>query len=126
MRLFRYWVKQAGQLQIQGQLHPAKVYGKSNVSEEDAQRDALQILEHLQQRFYGKEDALADYEAAIREEIVQEVDARNLITRNRYGARVLNSENTVMIDIDTVAMNLWQRWVSWRSKSKKNDDASRH
>ena len=119
MRLFRYWVKQAGQLQIQGQLHPAKVYGKSNVSEEDAQRDALQTLEHLQQRFYGKEDALADYEAAIREEIVQEVDPRNIITRNRYGALVLNSENTVMIDIDTVAMNLWQRWIKWRGKSKK-------
>ena len=119
MRLFRYWVKQAGQLEIQGQLHPAKVYGKSNTSEADAQQDALQILERLQQRVQGKQDALADYEPAIREEIVQEIDTYNVLTRNRYGALILNSEDTVILDIDTVTPSLWQRLVTWRGKAKK-------
>ena len=42
------------------------------------------------------------YESAICEEILEEPDARNAVTRNRYGAEVLNSEDTCFLDVDNV------------------------
>ena len=40
------------------------------------------------------------YEVPICEELVQSIDRHNLITRNRYGALVLNSEDHAFFDID--------------------------
>ena len=40
------------------------------------------------------------YYALIREEIIQEIDDQNVISRNHYGAEVLNSENVVFVDCD--------------------------
>lgn len=40
------------------------------------------------------------YETPICEEITQSIDSRNIITRNRYGALVLNSEDHAFLDID--------------------------
>jgi hypothetical protein len=40
------------------------------------------------------------YETPVCEELIEEIDARNIITRNRYGALVLNSEDHAFLDID--------------------------
>ena len=42
----------------------------------------------------------SEYEPAICEEVVEELDKHNVITRNRYGALVLNSEDHAFLDID--------------------------
>ena len=40
------------------------------------------------------------YDVTICEEMLEELDPKNIVTRNRYGALVLNSEDHVFIDID--------------------------
>lgn len=44
-----------------------------------------------------------EYEVPIREEIVETLDENNIVTRNRYGALVLNSTTLTFIDIDSIA-----------------------
>ncbi|NQY99205.1 MAG: hypothetical protein HRT45_00880 [Bdellovibrionales bacterium] len=48
----------------------------------------------------GRSDELEEYTVEIREEIIKEIDAANIITRNRYGALVLNTEDLPIFDID--------------------------
>lgn len=40
------------------------------------------------------------YETPVCEELIEELDPHNIITRNRYGALVLNSEDHAFLDID--------------------------
>ena len=50
---------------------------------------------------FRKESAGSEeYEPAICEEVVEELDKHNVVTRNRYGALVLNSEDHAFLDID--------------------------
>ena len=42
----------------------------------------------------------SEYEVPICEEVVEELDKHNAVTRNRYGALVLNSEDHAFLDID--------------------------
>ena len=42
----------------------------------------------------------SEYEPAICEEVISELDKHNVVTRNRYGALVLNSEDHAFLDID--------------------------
>ncbi|MBP5226691.1 MAG: hypothetical protein J6336_04840 [Kiritimatiellae bacterium] len=49
---------------------------------------------------FGNRAADGTYEQPICEEILRRIDPRNVITRNRYGAEVLNSETVCFLDID--------------------------
>ena len=112
MRVFRYWVRYSDELVVGGEKQISSVYGGSNTSLEDAIREAKDRLEKVQAKIlHGRVLKNRDYEVDIREEIVQEIDSQNIITRNRYGALVLNSENHMFIDIDQNKrfMGLWDR-----------------
>lgn len=50
-----------------------------------------------------------EYEVVMTEPIVRRVDACNVITRNRYGAEVLNSEDTCFLDVDCFGVGLLER-----------------
>ncbi len=75
-------------------------YGGSNQSVADAARDAEQRLARVRDRILSGRKADDSYEADIREEITARLDASNIVTRNRYGAEVLNSTNVMFVDID--------------------------
>ncbi len=101
MKLFKYWTKESQKLDIQGEHPVVSCWGGSNVSIEEASLRAREKLAALQERILqGARFSRSDYEVEIREEIVEELNPRNLISRNRYGALVLNSEDTLFIDID--------------------------
>ncbi len=51
-----------------------------------------------------------EYARPICEPVVRELDSRNVVTRNRYGAEVLNSEETCFIDIDHVRRTIGESW----------------
>jgi hypothetical protein len=101
LRLYRYWCREPAQITIAGQPRTISTYGRSNVSEDDARRDARERARRVEQKIAGEKVAKEDYAADIREETVREIDAKNVVTRNRYGALVLNSESLVIVDIDT-------------------------
>jgi hypothetical protein len=77
--------------------------GGSNVSEEEAFARALLKRDKIKKKIDGlweyRKDQ--DYTVDIREEIIAKIDDDNIITRNRYGALVLNSAHTMFVDIDT-------------------------
>lgn len=102
MRIFRHWVAFEGHLEIENVQTPATVYGGSNDSKEAAEADARQRLESLQRKVSANAWEYKDesYVADILEEIIEVIDEDNVVTRNRYGALVLNSRHLMFIDID--------------------------
>lgn len=50
-----------------------------------------------------------EYSVVITEETLEQVDEHNVITRNRYGAEVLNSRDTCFLDVDHVPMGALAR-----------------
>jgi hypothetical protein len=85
---------------IYGELKEITTYGGSNVSMDEASFKAREKMEKVRRKINGETDIFDDYEVEIREEILQAVDDKVIITRNRYGAQVMNAENLMFLDID--------------------------
>ncbi len=100
MKLYQYWVKASGQIDLRGQQQPITCYGGSNQSHSHARARAAEKIAAIQRKIDGHHNAFEGYEAEIREQIIQQIDRQNIVSRNRYGALVLNSENLLFIDID--------------------------
>lgn len=100
MRIFTHWTRIEADLMIRGNPQRVGCHGGSDLSVADAARDARQRLARTAERVRTGRRPDPDYEADIREEIVARVDANNIVTRNRYGAEVLNSVEMMFIDID--------------------------
>lgn len=85
---------------IDGNEQEITCYGGSNVSLEEARSRAKEKAEKIERKIKGERHLFDEYEAEIREEILQIIDDHSAITRNRYGAQVLNVENLMILDID--------------------------
>lgn len=108
MRIFRHWTRIERSLVIDGKAQTVHAFGGSDLSVEAAAADAERRLEGVRRRIVGtRTSALAPYEADIREEILERLDDRNIVTRNRYGAAVLNSAEVMFIDIDEPRLGFW-------------------
>ncbi len=119
MRLYRHWVKEAATITVDGGPLEINCYGHSNESIRAAREDAREQAVVIQQKIEKCREPPDDYEVAIREEIIEEIDARNVVSRNRYGALVLNSETVVFIDIDEPRIGFWKRLFGDKTLTKK-------
>jgi len=101
MRAFKIWTQQKFSFRHNGELFEGEVFGGSNDSLAEARSDAVRRWEAVCQRITGAlPRRSADYEADIREEVLRSVGPSAVLTRNRYGAEVLNCPETVILDID--------------------------
>jgi hypothetical protein len=100
LKIYHFWHKESVEIRIGGAPVKISAYGRSDVSVEEARVDALERARRIERKIAGESFPKEGYVADIREEIVLEIDSHNVVTRNRYGARVLNSEALVIIDID--------------------------
>ena len=100
MKVFIYWVTEKQNILIDGAQKEVTCYGGSNISVEDAQQKAAEKARKIERKIAGEKHLFEDYEAEIREELLQTIDDHSVITRNRYGAQVLNTENLMILDID--------------------------
>lgn len=100
MKLYKFWVTEKQRISIDGTEQDITCYGGSNISVEDARTRALEKIEKVKRKIHGEKHLFDEYEVEIREEILQIIDDHSAITRNRYGARVLNVENLMILDID--------------------------
>ena len=101
MRIYRYWLEKQGEVLLpDGSTQPSRVFGYSNNSLAEAGDVAERNFSALQTRLNGENDPWSYDARPIREEIVRELSPENIVTRNRYGAEVLNSETLVFVDID--------------------------
>jgi hypothetical protein len=106
------------------------VWGASNISTEDAKKNALSRARHFEKLAAEGFDRLREYEywnGFIREEVLEEVcagDGRVLavLTRNSYGATVLNTETVLFGDIDVPVAGFFTRILEMFGKQKKDKD----
>ncbi|HET9913271.1 MAG TPA: hypothetical protein VFQ13_15350 [Anaerolineales bacterium] len=100
MKIYKHWVIEKQKIIIDGNEQEITCYGGSNISAEDAQAKAREKAKKIERKIKGEKHLFDEYEAEIREEILQIIDDHSAITRNRYGASVLNTENMMILDID--------------------------
>ncbi|WKZ35591.1 MAG: hypothetical protein QY332_18430 [Anaerolineales bacterium] len=100
MKIFKHWTAEKRRVNIQGEIKEITTYGGSNTSMEDAAQSAKGKMEKVIRKINGETGIFDDYEVEIREEILHTVDEDTIITRNRYGAQVMNSEHLMFLDID--------------------------
>jgi hypothetical protein len=100
MKLYKYWSIERQTILIDGIGQTITCYGGSNVSVEEARSRAREKAEKVKRKIQGEKHLFDKYEAEIREEILRIIDDHSAITRNRYGAQVLNTENLMILDID--------------------------
>lgn len=114
MNIDRFWIKRSVTLPCGNGVQTTTVYGHSNLSEEDAVRHADELLMTLKSNLAGGRRSEWSYENGrpIREEIIKTFSDANIVTRNRYGAEVLNSTELMFLDVDrlTPPKTLWQ-WL---------------
>ncbi len=100
MKIFKYWIAEKARVEIYGETQDITTYGGSNISSEDAANKAKEKAAKIKRKINGETGIFDDYEVEIREEILKVIDDKAIITRNRYGAQVLNAESLMFLDID--------------------------
>src|ERR1700752_550467 len=100
MKIYKYWTVEKQKILIDGTEQVINCYGGSDNSVDEAQLRAREKAEKIKRKIAGERHVFDQYEVEIREEILQMIDDHSAITRNRYGAQVLNAENLMILDID--------------------------
>lgn len=106
MQLYRYWTRKSFNLKTDCGREAIQLFGYSNESPQAAERMADTLFRELERSIaaygHGGSGRPWDYSDGrpIREEILRELGPRDIVSRNRYGAEVLNSETHAFIDVD--------------------------
>ena len=108
MRTSQHWVQIEGTLPTDDPQPKVKVVAGSNVSEVDAREEALRRLAWICRRVKGERQPTEAYETEIREQVLETLSDKAVITRNRYRARVLNCEVLPILDVDNPPSAWWQ------------------
>lgn len=108
MRIYKFWKSKEFEIMIDGALTTIVCKGASNDSLEDAAKACAEKAKRIQLIVDGKISRDLDYEKPIREEIVEKIDEHNIVTRNRYGALVLNTTAVNIFDIDEYRRSFWE------------------
>jgi len=84
MKIYKYWVTEKQKILIEGMEQEITCYGGSNSSTGDARLNAREKAEKIQRKIKGEKHLFDEYEAEIREEILQIID-----DHSAQGARVI-------------------------------------
>lgn len=108
LHLFRFWAAGDFEVEIDGEKRRIHCSAGSNESQrhaEDCCRLKATMVQQIVNRQVKRESG---YERPTREHIVEEIDAENIITRNYYGALVLNTGSVSIFDIDSYKKTFWE------------------
>ena len=118
MKYFRYWVKEPFDIQVGNVVERINILAGSNKSKEDAHDQAVQRSRFIEQRISKRENK-KEYDAPIREHVAEILDDRNIITVCRYGAKILNTTQYTILDLDDYAFNFFDLFKAIRKLPKK-------
>jgi hypothetical protein len=104
----RFWASAREDASVAGRVLPLVAFGWSHESHAEAQAMARQRLARVVERVRRGEELPKGYaygDRPVREEILRETPGEGgapsaLVTRNRYGALVLNTARALFIDVD--------------------------
>jgi hypothetical protein len=122
MYIPRHWFKATGGGRTpDGREFPVSVWGCAD-DEHGAERNAGERLRRVLERIRCGDPLPNRYgygTRPLREEILQTLEsevpgeAAAIITRNGYGAQVLNTARLLFLDVDRPAVTFWQRLAGW-------------
>lgn len=130
MRIYCYW--EVKDVEINGCLHHFRA--GSNVSQahakelieqkiifctrfEDPEQKPSEVEKMMMRNLFSDGHVGSNYEVEIAEPIIHTLNDKNIITRNRYGALVLNSTDHFFLDIDSVPVPFWESFAALFGKS---------
>src|SRR5690606_206216 len=122
MILPRYWARaESEERSPRGKRVPFAVWRWSETSLEDARARAREAAERIAARIRNGDPLPERYaygERPVREEVVREHRREDgaitvAVTRNVYGAMVLNTARVMFIDVDIVDPGMGKRLVTW-------------
>lgn len=109
MKIYRFFAEK--QIVVGGEI--VRFKAGSERSQEHAD-EVLRAKEEKYRRCRSGEEKKSpphsDYETPIAEELCETLDEHNAVTRNHYGARVLNTEELLFLDIDYVPLR-FREWA---------------
>lgn len=118
MHIPRYWIRESTTDKVaDGWPEPLSAWGWGS-DESSARQSAMERLDRIVQRLRRGEDFPGPYEYSqrpLREEILETIAdeqsgaAAAIITRNKYGAEVLNTADLLFLDIDFEPQGLMKR-----------------
>lgn len=129
MKFAKYWEKI--ELPVEEKLFERSsisIWGASNESREDALKHAQSRVEDFQRVFKNGFSKSNEYEYSngyIKEEVIEEIQSADgttlgVLTRNYYGALVLNTEKVFFGDIDVPESNLISKILKFFGKPEKD------
>lgn len=118
MKYFKYWAHETFKISIGGQLENIKLLAGSNISRQAAIEDAEQQAKKIEQRIAERRPK-DDYEVAIKEYVDDIIDESNIITICRYGAKILNTNQYTILDLDDYPVEFFDLFKSLGKLTKK-------
>tara|TARA_Y100000780_G_scaffold168675_1_gene153819 strand:- start:273 stop:1076 length:804 start_codon:yes stop_codon:yes gene_type:complete len=118
VKYFKYWVKETHRIRVAGQPEEIKLLVGSNESKEAASAQALLRARDIEARIQNR-DARDDYESGIKEHVSRVLDDANVVTICRYGAKILNTAQYTVLDLDDYPKSFCDLFGAARKMTKK-------
>ena len=118
MKYYRYWVKEPFNIKVGSTTDRINILAGSNVSKQDAFDKALNRSELIARRISNRESK-AEYDVPIREHVEKVIDEKNIITICRYGAKILNTTQYTILDLDDYAFDFFDLFKPIRKLPRK-------
>lgn len=119
MKYFKFWVKDKFTIKVVDHDEEISVLAGSNISVEDAHREAEDRAKTIERRIAVGESK-DSYQVAIKEHVAEILDSENIITICRYGAKVLNTSQYTILDLDDYPISFLDYFKEIRKLSKKD------
>lgn len=131
MQIPRHWAKASLPGEVAGRPIQVTCWRGSSVGLAEAQARARDAVQRAVDRLRSGQTAGSyDYQSRdLREEILEEILGTDgtptaIVTRNRYGAAVLNAESLFFADLDLKPLSLWDRWMKLLGKAVPEPEAA--
>jgi hypothetical protein len=118
MKYFRYWTEETFNISIDSNIEEIKLLVGSNISKEEASKDASIQAKKIEQRI-SERTPKEEYDAAIKEHVSEIIDESNVITICRYGAKIWNTTEYTIFDLDDYPVDFFDLFKSLRKLTKK-------
>jgi len=118
MKYFKFWVSENYRIKINGVTEDINILAGSNQSKEAARTEAYKRSKQIETRIESG-DSVDNYEVPIREYVSDVVDGSNIVTVCRYGAKILNSTQYTILDLDEYPVDFMDYFRPVRKLPKK-------
>lgn len=118
MKYFKYWSEDKHQINIGNHNEEINLLVGSNVSKDAAKDVSVQRAKDIELRIANR-GFIEEYETSIREFVSDVLDSSNIVSICRYGAKVLNTDEYTVLDLDDYAKSILDIFKPLRKLTKK-------